>query len=165
MQELHIGKNIFQYGLPRALTKKVQETLREKHNGIISYNYLTYRDLISKIKKEGLKLCSQLRLKCKVKKYLKASRKYLGYLCVQYGIEMSVPPSHKHNISKYFHKRKSYSNKDYSKIKYRKDKYYKSNKTPQNPTKPHKRQIRCFKRGQKMTYSPKLYKTKNICFV
>ena len=50
------------YGLTRALTEKVQETLREKHNRTISYGDLTYRDLIGEVKKEGLKLCSQLKL-------------------------------------------------------------------------------------------------------
>ena len=65
------------------------------------YDDLTYGDLISEVKKEGLKLCSQLRLQYKIKKDLKASRKDLGYLCAQYGIEMPVPPSQKHNISKY----------------------------------------------------------------
>ena len=51
-------KEKFLYGLTRALTKKVQETLREKYNGIIPYEDLTYGDLIGEVKKEGLKLCS-----------------------------------------------------------------------------------------------------------
>ena len=68
-------------------------------------------DLISEVKKEGLKLCSQLTLQYKIKKDLKASKKDLGSFCSQYGIEMLVPvPSQKHNISKYSSKRKSYSN-------------------------------------------------------
>ena len=91
-------KERFLYGLPRALTKRVLETLREKNHGIIPYDDLTYGDLISEVKKEGLKLCSQLRLQYKIKKDLKASRKDLGSFCAQYGIEMSVPPSQKHNI-------------------------------------------------------------------
>ena len=136
------------YGLPRALTEKVQETLREKHHGTILYDDLTYEDLISEVNKEGLKLCSQLRLQYKVKKDLKASIKDLGSFCAQYGIEMSIPPSQKHNISKYS-KRKSHSNKEYPKKKYRKYKSHKSNKTYQNPTKPHKREVRYFKCRQK----------------
>ena len=98
-------------------------------------------------------MCSQLRLRYKVKKDLKASKKDLRSFCAQYGIEMPVPPSQKHNISKYS-KRKSYSNKEYSKKKYRKYKSHKSNKTTQNPTKPHKREIRCFKCGQKGHIAP-----------
>ena len=59
-------KERFIYGLPRALTERVQETLREKYNGTIPYEDLTYGDLISEVKKEGLRLCSQLRLQYKV---------------------------------------------------------------------------------------------------
>ena len=70
-------KERFLYGLPRALTEKIQETLREKYNGTIpyedlTYEYLTYGDLISEDKKEGLKLCSQLRLQYQIKRDLKA---------------------------------------------------------------------------------------------
>ena len=146
-------KERFLYELPRALTEKVQETLREKHRETIPYDDLTYENLINEIKKEGLKLCSQLRLRYKVKKDLKASKKDLRSFCAQHGIEMLVPPSQKHNISKYS-KRKLYSNKEYSKKKYRKYKSHKSNKTTQNPTKPHKREIRCFKCGQKEHIAP-----------
>ena len=49
-------KEKFLYGLPRSLTEKVQETLREKHNGTIPYEDLTYGDFIGEVKKEGLKL-------------------------------------------------------------------------------------------------------------
>ena len=44
-------KEIFLYGFPRALTEKVQKTLREKHRGKIPYDDLTYGDLISEVKK------------------------------------------------------------------------------------------------------------------
>ena len=143
-------KERFLYGLLRALTKKVQETLRKKHHGTIPYDDLTYGDLITEVKKEGLKLCSQLRLQYKIKKDLIASKKDLGSFCSKYDIEMPVSPSQKHNISTYTTKRKSYSNKEYSKKNHRKYKShrYKSQKS-QDPTKPHKREIRCFKSGQK----------------
>ena len=95
-------KEKFLYGLPRALTEKVQETLREKHNGTIPYEDLTYGDLIGEVKKEGLKLCSQLKLQYRVKRDLKASRKDLGSFCAQYGIEMPIPPSQRHKQQKHF---------------------------------------------------------------
>ena len=151
-------KERFLYGLPRALTERVQETLREKYNGTILYEDLTYGDLISEVKKEGLRLCSQLRLQYKVKKDFKTSRKYLGSFCAQYVIDMPIPPSQKHNISKYSHKRKSYPNNEHSKKKYRKYKPDKSDKTPQTHTKPHKKEIRCFKCGQKGHIAPKCRK-------
>ena len=68
-------KEKFLYGLPRAFNEKVQESLREKYNGTIPYENLTYGDLISEVKKEGLKLCSQLKLKYQVKKDLKLLEK------------------------------------------------------------------------------------------
>ena len=86
-------KEKFLYGLPRAFNEKVQESLREKYNGTIPYDELTYGDLISEVKKEGLKLCSQLKLQYQVKKVLKASKKDLGSFCAQYGISMPTPPS------------------------------------------------------------------------
>ena len=51
-------KERFMFGLPRALTGNVQNTLREKWQGTIPYDELTYGDLISEVKKEGLKLIS-----------------------------------------------------------------------------------------------------------
>ena len=45
-------KERYLYGLLRALTEKVQETLRDKHHGTISYDDLTYGDLRSEVKKE-----------------------------------------------------------------------------------------------------------------
>ena len=50
------------YGLPRAFNEKVQKSRREKNNGTIPYEELTYGDLISEVKKEGLKLCSRPKL-------------------------------------------------------------------------------------------------------
>ena len=86
-------KERFLYGLPRAFNEKVQESLRERNNGTIPYDELTYGDIISEVKKEGLKLCSQLKLQYQVKKDLKASKKDLGSFCAQYGISMPTPPS------------------------------------------------------------------------
>ena len=57
---------------PRALIEKVKETLREKYQGTIPYDNLTNGDLISEVKKERLKLCSQLKLQYQIKKDLKA---------------------------------------------------------------------------------------------
>ena len=86
-------KERFLYGLPRAFNEKVQKSLKERNNGTIPYDELTYGDLISEVKKEGLKLCSQLKLQYQVKKDLKASKKDLGSFCAQYGISMPTPPS------------------------------------------------------------------------
>ena len=55
-------KERFLFGFPRVLIEKVQNTLREKWQCTIPYDELTYGDLISEVKKEGLKRCSQLKL-------------------------------------------------------------------------------------------------------
>ena len=116
-------KEKFLFGVPRALNEKVQESLREKNNGTIPYADLTYGDLISEVKKEGLKLCSQLILHNQVKKDLKASRKDLGSYCAQYGIVMPIPPF---QISK---KQKLYWETSFEKFKNKKEKPYKKFKT------------------------------------
>ena len=145
-------KEKFLYGLPRALTKKVQETLREKNNGTIPYDDLTYGDLIGEVKKEGLKLCSQLKLQYQVKRDLKASRKDLGSFCAQYGIEMPIPPSQR------FKKQKIYREKPYKKFK----KFKPQNLTDQKQKfhKKHKKEVRCFKCGQKGHIAPNCKKQK-----
>ena len=99
--------------------KKFRNPLEKKNNGTIPYDELTYGDLISEVKKEGLKLCSQLKLQYQVKKDLKASRKDLGSFCAQYGISMPTPPS---QISK---KQKPYRETPFKKFKNKKDKPYK----------------------------------------
>ena len=48
-------KKRFLFGLPKVLTKKVQNTLRGKWQGTNPYDELTYGDLISEINKQGLK--------------------------------------------------------------------------------------------------------------
>ena len=69
---------------------------------------------------------------------------------------MSVPSSQNHNISKYS---PTYSNKGYSKKKnYKKYKFYKHKS--QNPIKSHKREIGCFKYGQKEHIAPNCKKQK-----
>ena len=95
----------------RLLLKKFKKPLEKKNNGTIPYEDLTYEDLIGKVKKEGLKLCSQLKLQYQVKKYLKASRKDLGSFCAQYGFQMPIPPSQK------LQKQKIYKEKPYKKHK------------------------------------------------
>ena len=152
MLELLFGKKIFfmDYQV-LALNEKAQESLRERHNGTIPYEDLTYGDLIGEVKK-GLKLCSQLKLQYQVKRYLKASRKDLGSFCAQYGMEMSIPPSQK------FKKQKHYKEKPYKKFK--KFKSHKSNDQTQKTHKKHKKEVRCFKCGQKGHIAPNCRKNK-----
>ena len=111
-----------------------------------------YGDLTREIKNEGLKLCSQLRLQHQVKRDLKAFKKDLGSFCAQYGIEMPVPPSQK------LKKQKQYKEKPYKKCK--KIKSYKKDNQKQTPHKKHKREVICFKCGQKGHIAPNCRKQK-----
>ena len=155
-------KEKFLYGLPRAFNEKVQESLREKHHGTIPYEELTYGDLISEVKKEGLKLCSQLKLQYQVKKDLKASRKDLGSFCAQYGIEMPIPPSQILKKQKLYReppfKNKKFSNK--REKPYKKLKKFKSQKS--NDQKSNKKEVRCFKCGQKGHIAPNCKNKVNV---
>ena len=156
-------KERFLYGLPKAFSTKVQESLREKNGGTIPYDSLTYGDLISIVKSEGLKLCSQLKLQYQVKKDLKASRKDLGSFCAQYGISMPTPPS---QISKnqkpyretlFQNKNKKFRKKDKP---YKNFKKFKSQKS--NDQKSNKKEVRCFKCGQKGHIAPNCKNKVNV---
>ena len=155
-------KKRFLYGLPKAFNDKVQESLREKHGGTIPFDSLTYGDLISTVKKEGLKLCSQLKLQYQVKKDLKASKKDLGSFCAQYGISMPTPPS---QISK---KQKPYRETPFKKFKnknkkgkpYKKLKKFKSHKSKEQIS--NKKEVRCFKCGQKGHIAPNCKNKVNV---
>ena len=109
MQELLFEKKISFMDFQGLLLKRFRKPLEIKNNGTIPYEDLTYEDPIGKVKKEDLKLCSQLKLQHPVKRDLKASRKDLGSFCAQYGIEMPIPPSQR------FKKQKIYKEKPYKK--------------------------------------------------
>ena len=119
----HIGKKDLCLAFQEPLQKRFKKLL-EKNTKEQSLMIIYLWDFISEVKKEGLKLCSQLKLQYKNKKDLKASRKYLGSFCNQYGIEMLVPPSHKTKNNFYHQKRKSSFHQQYQKKNYKKFKNY-----------------------------------------
>ena len=155
-------KERFLYGLPKAFNDKVQESLREKHGGTIPFDSLTYGDLISTVKKEGLKLCSQLKLQYQVKKDLKASRKDLGSFCAQYGISMPTPPSQIYKKQKPYREPpfKKFTNKNKKDKPYKQFKKFKSQKS--NAQKSNKKEVRCFKCGQKGHIAPNCKNKVNV---
>ena len=155
-------KERFLYGLPKAFNERVQESLREKHGGTIPFDSLTYGDLISTVKKEGLKLCSQLKLQHQFKKDLKASRKDLGSFCAQYGISMPTPPSQIIKKQKPY-RETPFKTKNFNRKKdkpYKKFKKFKSQKS--NEQKSNKKEVRCFKCGQKGHIAPNCKNKVNV---
>ena len=155
-------KERFLYGLQRAFNEKVQESLREKNNGTIPYDELTYEDLISEVKKEGLKLCSQLKLQYQVKKDLKASKKDLGSFCAQYDISMPTPPSQISKKQKPYRETpfKKFKNKNKKEKPYKKFKKFKSHNSKEQ--KSNKKEVRCFKCGQKGHIAPNCKNKVNV---
>ena len=154
-------KERFLYGLPKAFNNKVQESLREKHDGTIPFDSLTYGDLIGTVKNEGLKLCSQLKLQYQFKKDLKASKKDLGSFCAQYDISMPTP------LSQIIKKQKPYRETPFKNKKFnRKDKPYKKFKKfksqKSNEQKSNKKEVRCFKCGQKGHIAPNCKNKVNV---
>ena len=101
------------------------------YNGIIPYDSLTYGQLVNFVSQEALNLCSLIKVNATIKKDFKSAKKELGSFCAQYGYDIPLPPSARHEN---FHKsKKRESNKKYSKFReepfYRKSKHKKhSNK-------------------------------------
>ena len=80
-------KEKFVAGLPNQFAEKVRNTLRKENNGIIPWIELTYGQLINTINQEGLALCTDLKLKERIKNENKINKKELGTFCQQYGYE------------------------------------------------------------------------------
>ena len=105
-------------------------------------------------------MCSQLKLQYQVKKDLKASKKDSGSFCAQYGISMPTPPSQS------FKKQKPYRETPFKKFKHKKEKPYKKFKKfkskKSNEQKSNKKEVRCFKCGQKGHITPNCKNKVNV---
>ena len=122
-------KEKFINGLPTLFGQKVKETLASPL-GVIDYNNLTYGDISSTIRSEGMKMCRDLKIQSQASK---SKAKYkVGNFCTQYGLP-SVIPKRK---SKYRGKepsekshRKKTATKYYRKQKFKTDDFYKDRKS------------------------------------
>ena len=107
-------------------------------------------------------MCSQLKLQYQVKKDLKASRKDLDSFYAQYDIDMPIPPSQILQKQKLY-RETPFKNK---KFKHKKEKPYKKFKKfkPQksNDQKSNKKEVRCFKCGQKGHIAPNCKNKVNV---
>nr|XP_009625524.1 uncharacterized protein LOC104116384 [Nicotiana tomentosiformis] len=106
-------KERFISGLPRLFAEKVRTKIKDRFNGKISYDNLTYGDLISFINVTGLDLCTDLKLKSLIKKDRLHSKIELGSFFQDFGFKTIAAPSKRakqHNKSseksKKCHKRK-----------------------------------------------------------
>ncbi|XP_016509474.2 uncharacterized protein LOC107826943 isoform X1 [Nicotiana tabacum] len=89
----HFWKERFISGLPRLFAEKVRNKIKDRFNGSIPYDNLTYGDLISFINVTGLDLCTDLKLKSLIKKDRLQSKAELGSFCQDFGYKTIAAPS------------------------------------------------------------------------
>ena len=81
-------KEKFINGLPTLFGEKVKETLASPL-GVIDYDNLTYEDISSTIRSEGMKMCRDLKIQSQASK---SKVKYeVGNFCAQYGLPSVIP--------------------------------------------------------------------------
>ena len=86
-------KEKFIAGLPNLFAERVRKTIKNKNDGHIPYDDLTYGDIISTITAEGIALCTDFKLQQQIQHERATSRKELGSFCQQFGFEKLTPPS------------------------------------------------------------------------
>lgn len=71
MQTNPIGRKGFCMVSQKSLCERVQSRIKDKYDGIIPYDFLTYGELINFISQEALSLCSLIRINAKIKQQFK----------------------------------------------------------------------------------------------
>ena len=121
-------KEKFINGLPTLFGEKVKETLVGPLS-VIDYDNLTYGDISSTIRSEGMKMCRDFKIQSQVSKN-KAKYK-VGNFCTQYGLPSVIPKrksKHKGKEPSEKSHRKKTSSRQYRKQKFRTDDFYKKGK-------------------------------------
>ena len=140
-------KEKFINGLPRLFGEKVKEALSTPL-GVIDYDDLTYGDISSTIRSEGIKLCRDLKIQSS-----KSKAKYeVGNFCTQYGLP-SVIPKRKSKFrekesSKRPHRKRTAA-KYYRKQKFKADDFYKKWKSKSTDKPISKALGKCFNCGKR----------------
>ena len=140
-------KENFINGLPRLFGEKVKETLSTPL-GVIDYDDLTYGDISSTIRSEGIKLCRDLKIQSN-----KSKTKYeVGNFCTQYGLP-SVIPNRKSKFrekssSERPHRKRTHA-KYYRKQKFKTDDFYKKGKSKSTGKPISKASGKCFNCGKR----------------
>ena len=149
-------KEKFIDGFPNLFAHKIRTILSDS-SGIIDYDTLTYGDIISTIKQEGLKMCIEQRI-AKQQSDNKRKAKYeMGNFCEQYGIFPMAPSQRKyvkHKKEKYDKQRKIWKKRK----KFQPNEYYNKNKRFSKKTNKNykkfdnkkfdKKKTKCFKCGK-----------------
>ncbi|KAG8634083.1 hypothetical protein MANES_17G011850v8 [Manihot esculenta] len=150
-------KEKFLTGLPRLFSTKVKETIEQKY-GHISYDDLTYGDLITCVNLTGIRLCRDMKLQNKLKMENRQSRKELGNWCEQFGF--GTIKKQKHRKYKPFKTEKIYKKYNYQ----RKQKPFKKNNYRKNnfKRKNNKENITCYLCNQKGHYAKECPAKKKI---
>ncbi|XP_065617325.1 uncharacterized protein LOC136062331 [Quercus suber] len=142
-------KEKFINGLPTLFGEKVKETFYSPL-GVIDYDNITYGDISSTIRSEGMKMCRDLKIQSKASK---GKAKYeVGNFCTQYGLP-SILPKRKSKYrgkesSKNFHRKKTAA-KYYRKQIYSKDDFYKKGKSKSMGKLIPKASGKCFNYGKR----------------
>ncbi|XP_065623140.1 uncharacterized protein LOC136064801 [Quercus suber] len=142
-------KEKFINGLPTLFGEKVKETLCNPL-GVIDYDNLTYGDISSTIRSEGMKMCRDLKIQSKASK---GKAKYeVGNFCTQYGLP-SILPKRKSKYrgketSEHSHRNRTKA-KYYRKQKYSKDDFYKKGKSKSTGKFIPKASGKCYNCGKK----------------
>ncbi|KAH9658026.1 hypothetical protein KPL70_023329 [Citrus sinensis] len=80
-------KEKFLAGLPTLLGEKVRNSIKVLYDNRISYDELTYGELVSFVSKEGLMICQDLKLQKRLKWELRKSKQKLGSFCKQFNYD------------------------------------------------------------------------------
>ena len=135
-------KERFVSGLPTLFAERINLKIKEEMQiDIIPWKEVTYGQLTAFIKREGLALCSEIKLQAKYGRDKKSRRKELGNFCESFGLQRVEAPS----IRKKKHER-------ISQDKRRPAKRFSKPKTESKPfSKPYKskpKRITCYKCGK-----------------
>jgi hypothetical protein len=94
--------------LPNLFAHKIRQVLCNEHN-VIDYDTLTYRNIISAIQKEGLRMCIDMKISNQANNDKRKAKYEMRNFCEQYSLP-SVAPFRRHKL------KKSHNPKDYSKM-------------------------------------------------
>ncbi|GAV90744.1 hypothetical protein CFOL_v3_34148, partial [Cephalotus follicularis] len=92
-------KENFITGLPTLFAEKNKIKYREKHKGIVPYEILTYRGIVSTVTKTGLEISNDIKMGKQIKRDSKTYKKELGDFCTQFGYEPFKPPPNRNIIN------------------------------------------------------------------